>query len=176
LRSVPRKSTQVQSLRCSSLRLVSSMRCSATSVFTCTGLNRPTRVICAIPAPSLRSGLVDLLRRQQSFMCRVSTPDHGKPATVKAVTSHCDSGPALDPDPAKAHAERGQNSDDIGRLGPYFPAQDHLAHRTTHTDLSSPTHQTHEMRHLIAPSSMLEVEPTPTHSSSQMGMRTSIQG
>jgi hypothetical protein len=28
------------------------------------------------------------------------------------------------------------------------------------------------MRHLIAPSSMLEVEPTSTHSSSQKGMRT----
>src|SRR2546430_2072144 len=35
------------------------MRCSwATSVFTCTGLNRPTRIICAIPRASLRSVLL----------------------------------------------------------------------------------------------------------------------
>jgi len=31
------------------------------------------------------------------------------------------------------------------------------------------------MRHLIAPSSMLEVEPTSIHSSSQKGLHTSIQ-
>jgi hypothetical protein len=49
LRSVPRKSDPTSSsLRRSSLRLVSSMRCSWASVFTCTGLNRPTRIICAI--------------------------------------------------------------------------------------------------------------------------------
>src|SRR4029077_11116439 len=30
---------------------------------------------------------------------------------------------------------------------------------------------THEIRHLIAPSSMLELEPTSIHSSSQKGMR-----
>src|SRR6266699_2279711 len=78
----------------------------------------------------------------------------------------------LDPDPAVSHAERSQEGDDIGWLGRYLLLQDHLAgvvdnahRRFLHRHI-----KTHEMRHLIAPSSMLEVAPTSIHS--EKGMRT----
>ena len=79
----------------------------------------------------------------------------------------------IDPDPAVAHAERGQKRDHIGRLGRDLLLQDHLdsvvdnAHRRfLHRHI-----KTDEMRHLIAPSSMPEAKPTPIQSSSQKGMR-----
>src|SRR6266699_1671582 len=74
------------------------MRCCwATSVFTCTGLNRPTRIICAIPRASLRSVLLICCAVSKAFMCRVSTQITGRSAAVNAFTSHCDSGPASIP-------------------------------------------------------------------------------
>src|SRR6516165_6730809 len=78
--------------------VVSSIRCSwATSVFTCTGLNRPTRIICAIPRASLRSVLLICCAVSKAAMCRVSTQITGSSAATNALTSHCDSGPASIP-------------------------------------------------------------------------------
>src|SRR6516165_6977741 len=78
--------------------VVSSIRCSwATSVFTCTGLNRPTRIICAIPRASLRSVLLICCAVSKAFMCRVSTQITGRSAAINSLTSHCDSGPASIP-------------------------------------------------------------------------------
>src|SRR5262249_39396706 len=88
----------VQQLALKQLAAVSSIRCSwATSVFTCTGLNRPTRIICAIPRASLRSVLLICCAVSKAFMCRVSTQITGSSAAVNALTSHCDSGPASIP-------------------------------------------------------------------------------
>src|SRR4029077_4307386 len=64
------------------------MRCSwATSVFTCTGLNRPTRIICAIPRASLRSVLLICCAVSNAFMCRVSTQITGSSTAVNASIS-----------------------------------------------------------------------------------------
>jgi len=54
----------------------------------------------------------------------------------------------------------------ISSAGPYFLLQDHLAGIVDNgtPTFPSPTHQDNEMRHLIAPSSMLEVaRPRPLH-------------
>src|SRR5262249_9200950 len=58
------------------------------------------------------------------------------------------------PNPAKRHAERGQKSDDIGRLSWHLLFQDHLAGITdnAHRRFFHRHIKTHEMRHLIAPS------------------------
>src|SRR5262249_21432427 len=82
--------------------------------------------------------------------------------------------PGLDPDPAVGRAERGQKRDDSVRLSQHFLLQDYLAGivDNAHRRLFHRHIKTHEMRHLIAPSSMLEVEPTSIHSSSQKGLHT----
>src|ERR1700730_18130900 len=152
------------------------MRCSwATSVFTCTGLNSPTRIICAIPRASLRSVLLICCAVSRAFMCRVSTQITGREtARGQRMAQPLRQRTSLDPDPTEGHAERGQKGDDIGRLGRYFLLQDHLAGIVDHAHRRF-LHRyikTHEMRHLIAPSSMLEVAPTSIQSSSQKGMRT----
>src|SRR5262249_32702984 len=124
------------------------MRCSwATSVFTCTGLNRPTRIICAIPRASLRSVLLICCAFSKAFICRVSTHITGRSAPVNALTSHCDSGPASIPIRPKLTPSEG---DDSVRLGRYFLLQDHLAgvvdnahRRFLHRHI-----KTNEMRHL----------------------------
>src|SRR3954469_9975737 len=150
------------------------MRCSwATSVFTCTGLNTPSRIICAIPRASLRSVLLICCAVSNAFMCRVSTQITGSSGSDQPLRQRT----GFDPDPAIGHVERGQKGNDIGRFGGYFLLQDHLAgivdnahRRFLHRHI-----KTCEMRHLIAPSPMLEVEPTSIHSSSQKGMRTHRQ-
>src|SRR6266851_9984702 len=128
------------------------MRCSwATSVFTCTGLNRPTRIICAIPRASLRSVLLICCDADYWQLGRRQSID--QPLRQRA---------GLDPNPAEARAERGQNGDDIGRLGRDLLRQDHLAgivdyahRRFLHRHV-----KTNKIHHLIAPSPMIEVVPT----------------
>src|SRR5580693_3494093 len=68
--------------------------------------------------------------------------------------------PGLDPDPAVGHAERGQEGDDIGRLGQYFLLKDHLAGvvDNAYRRFLLRHIKTHEMHHLIAPSSRIEVD------------------
>src|SRR6266851_3339691 len=174
LRSVPRKSDSTSSsLRCSSLRLVSSMRCSwATSVFTCTGLNRPTRIICAIPRASLRSVLLIRCAVSRALHVPRIHADHRQVGRRQRIDQPLRQRTSLDPDPTVGHGERAQKGDDIGRLGRYFLLQDHPAgivdnanRRFLHRHIKA-----NEMRHLIAPSSMLEVTPTTegdAHSSSK---------
>jgi hypothetical protein len=60
-------------------------------------------------------------------MCRVSTQITGRLARRQRIDQPLRQRASLDPDPAEAHAERGQNGDDIGRIGRYFLLQDHLA-------------------------------------------------
>jgi hypothetical protein len=66
-------------------------------VFTCTGLDRPTRIIWAIPRASLRSLLLICCAFKSAIMCRVSTQTTGGPAAVRPLTSHCYRVPALIP-------------------------------------------------------------------------------
>jgi len=51
------------------------------------------RIICAMPRASLRSVLL-ICAFNTARMCRVSTQITGKPASARALNSHCDSGPA----------------------------------------------------------------------------------
>src|SRR5207248_11746325 len=114
------------------------MRCSwATSVFTCTGLNRPTRIICAIPRASLRSVLLICCAVSKAFMCRVSTQITGRSAAVNAFTSHCDSGPAsipIRPKGTPSEVRRAMISD--GSVGTFCSKITLTASSTTHTDVS----------------------------------------
>ena len=59
-----------------------------------------------------------------------------------------------------------------GSVGAFCSKITFPASSTTHTDVSFTDIKTHEIRHLIAPSSMLEIEPTSIHSSSQKGLHT----
>src|SRR6202035_3668010 len=95
-------------------------------------------------------------------MCRVSTQITGRSAAVNALTSHCDSGPASIPIRPKRTPSEAKRAMMSAGSGGTFLLQDHLtgvvdnAHRRfLHGHI-----KTHEMRHLIAPSSMLEFEPT----------------
>ena len=126
------------------------------------------------PARIVAVRLVDLLRRQQSLHVPRLHADYRQLGRRQSIDQPLRQRAGLDPDPAEGRAERGQKGDDILRLGPYFLFQDHLAgivdnahRRFLHRHI-----KTNEMRHLIAPSSMLEVAPTSIHSSSQKGMRT----
>jgi AI-2E family transporter len=49
----------------------------------------PTRIICAMPRASLRSVLL-ICAFNTARMCRVSTQITGKPASARALNSHCD--------------------------------------------------------------------------------------
>src|SRR6516165_10679399 len=139
LRSVPRKSDSTSiSLRCSSLRLFSSIRCSwATRVFTCTGLNRPTRIICAIPRASLRSVLLICCAVSKAFMCRVSTQITGSSAVINPLTSHCDSGPASIPiRPKDTPSEVRTAMISAGSVGIFRSKTTLPASSITHTDVA----------------------------------------
>src|SRR5690606_9514966 len=61
------------------------------------GLNRPTRIIWAMPRASCRSDLLICCAFSSDFMWRVSTQITGRPASAMPLTSHCDSGPASIP-------------------------------------------------------------------------------
>src|SRR5215472_16508686 len=113
------------------------MRCSwATSVFTCTGLNRPTRIICAMPRASLRSDLLICCAVSKAFMCRVSTQITGRLATVNALTSHCDSGPASIPiRPKDTPSEVRTAIMSAGSVGTLCSKITLPASSTTHTDV-----------------------------------------
>src|SRR5437762_4578758 len=119
------------------------MRCCwATSVFTCTGLNRPTRIICAIPRASLRSVLLICCAVSKAFMCRVSTQITGRSAAVNAITSHCDSGPASIPiRPKGTPSEVRRAMISAGSVGTCCSKITLPASSTTHTTFLSPTHQ-----------------------------------
>src|SRR5215831_12421903 len=114
------------------------MRCSwATSVFTCTGLNRPTRIICAIPRASLRSVLLICCAVSKAFMCRVSTQITGRSTAVNALTSHCDSGPASIPiRPKGTPSEVRRVMISAGSVGTFCSKVTAPAASTTHTDVS----------------------------------------
>src|ERR1700736_5457672 len=73
------------------------------SVLTCTGWNKPTRIICAIPRASLRSLLLTCALRN-AFACRVSMQIAGTPASANPLNSHCDRGPASRPTRSSRHA------------------------------------------------------------------------
>src|SRR5271163_993089 len=49
-----------------------------------------------MPRASLRSVLL-ICAFNTAFICRVSTQITGKPASARALNSHCDSGPASNP-------------------------------------------------------------------------------
>src|SRR6516225_8120113 len=117
--------------------VVSSIRCSwATSVFTCTGLNRPTRIICAIPRASLRSVLLICCAVSKAFICRVSTQITGRLATVNALTSHCESGPASMPiRPKLTPSELRMAMISAGSVGTFCSKITLPASSTTHTDV-----------------------------------------
>src|SRR6516165_5020731 len=68
------------------------------NLLTCTGRSSPTRIICAMPRASLRSVLL-ICAFSTARMCRVSTQITGKPASAKALYSHCDSWPSFKPNP-----------------------------------------------------------------------------
>ena len=126
------------------------------------------------PARVVAVRLVDLLRRQQSLHVPRLNADHRQLGRRQRIDQPLRQRTSLDPDPAIGRAERGQKGDDIGRLGRYFLLQDYLAGIVDHAHRRF-LHRhikTNEMRHLIAPSSMLGVVPTSIHSSSQKGMRT----
>src|SRR4051812_5161702 len=129
------------------------------------------------PARIVAVCLVDLLRRQQRLHVPRLDADHRQLRRRQGSDQPLRQRTGFDPDPAIGHVERGQKGNDIGRFGGYFLLQDHLAgivdnahRRFLHRHI-----KTCEMRHLIAPSPMLEVEPTSIHSSSQKGMRTHRQ-
>src|SRR5262249_7045297 len=126
------------------------------------------------PARIIAVRLVDLLRRQQGLHVPRLDADHRQLGRCQRIDQPLRQRPGLDPDPAKAHAERGQKGDDSVRLGQHFLLQDYLAGLVdnAHRRLFHRHIKTHEMHHLIAPSSMLEVEPTSIHSSSQKGLHT----
>src|SRR6516162_7206491 len=151
------------------------MRCSwATSVFTCTGLNRPTRIICAIPRASLRSVLLICCAVSKAFMCRVSTQITGSSAVVNPLTSHCDSGPASIPiRPKDTPSEVRTAMISAGSVG-IFPLQDHLAGIVDHAHRCCLYRyvQTREMDHVIAPSSRIEVCRPQIHYRQRKGTRT----
>src|SRR5947207_1759746 len=104
-RSRPRISLSTASaFSCSSLRAVSrARRFWLVSVFTCTGRNRLTRIICAMPRASFRSLLLTCAWRK-AFVCRVSMHTTGSPVAAKPLNSHCDNGPASRPTRSKHQA------------------------------------------------------------------------
>src|SRR3984893_6382392 len=81
----------------------SALRFWLASVLTCTGWNKPTRIICAIPRASLRSLLLTCALRN-AFACRVSMQIAGTPASANPLNSHCDRGPASRPTRSSRHA------------------------------------------------------------------------
>jgi hypothetical protein len=97
-------------------------------------------------------------------MCRVSTQI--QVGRRQRIDQPLRQRASLDPNPAEWHVERGQKGDDIGRLSRHLLLQDHLAGivDNAHRRFFHRHIKTHEMRHLIAPSSMLELEPTSIHS------------
>ena len=130
------------------------------------------------PARVVAVRLVDLLRRQQSLHVPRLDADHRQLGRRQRIEQPLRQRTSLDPDPAIGHAERGQKGDDIGRLGRYFLLQDHLAgivdhayRRFLHRHI-----KTNEMRHLIAPSSMLEVTRPRSIHRHRRGCALSIQG
>src|SRR5215468_5211243 len=114
------------------------MRCCwASSVFTCTGLNRPTRIICAIPRASLRSVLLICCAVSKAFMCRVSTQITGRSAATNALTSHCDNGPASIPiRPKGTRSEVRTAMISAGSVGTFCSKITLPASSTTHTDVA----------------------------------------
>src|SRR6516164_4616267 len=126
------------------------------------------------PARIIAVRLVDLLRRHVPGL----DADHRQLGRCQCIDQPLRQRPGLDPDPAVGRAERGQKGDDSVRLSQDFLLQDYLAGIVdyAHRRLFYRHIKTHEMRHLIAPSSMLEVEPTSIHSSSQKGLHTPHPG
>ena len=98
LRNSPRMSFSMAiALSCKSLRAVSrARRFWLVSVLTCTGRNRLTRIIWAMPRASMRSDLFGCAFKN-ALVCRVSTQVTGNPASTRPLNSHCDSGPASNP-------------------------------------------------------------------------------
>src|SRR6516225_8093080 len=107
------------------------------------------------PACIVAVRLADLLRRQQSLHVPCLYADHWQVGRHQPIDQPLRQRASLDPDPAKGHTERGQNSDDLGRLGRYFLLQDHLAGIVDHAHRCCLYRyvQTSEINHLIAPSS-----------------------
>jgi hypothetical protein len=84
--------------------LVNSIRCSlATSVFTCTALNRADPHHLRDPARIFAVRLVDLLRRQQSLHVPRPDADHRQLGRRQRIDQPLRQRPGLDPDPAKGH-------------------------------------------------------------------------
>ncbi len=81
----------------------SALRFWLASVLTCTGWNKPTRIICAIPRASLRSLLLTCALRN-AFACRVSMQIAETPASANPLNSPCDRGPASRPTRSSRHA------------------------------------------------------------------------
>lgn len=82
---------------CRSFRARNNARCCwLSTVFTCTGRYRLTRIICAIPRASLRSDLVTCALRK-ALAWRVSIQITGRPARASPSNNHCDNGPASNP-------------------------------------------------------------------------------
>src|SRR3984893_6563787 len=81
----------------------SALRFWLASVLTCTGWNKPTRIICANPRASLRSLLLTCALRN-AFACHVSMQIAGTPASANPLNSHCDRGPASRPTRSSRHA------------------------------------------------------------------------
>jgi len=146
-----------------------------TSVFTCTGLNRR-------PASSARSrahhcgpSCYFCCAVSKAFMCRVSTQITGSSAAVNALTSHCDSGRLRSRFRRRSHRAKVRRGDDILRSVRTSAPRSPCRHRRQRTPSFLHRHiKTTEMRHLIAPSSMLEVAADHrSTSSSQKGTRDS---
>jgi hypothetical protein len=77
-------SRRQRSFSTSSLRAVSSARTScASSVLTCTGLNQPSRISCAMPRASFRS-VFTVIAFSAALTWRVA----GSPASTNPACSH----------------------------------------------------------------------------------------
>ena len=106
------------------------------SVFTCTGRNRWTRIICAMPRASFRSLLFTWALRN-AFVCRVSMQTAGNPASTRPPNSHCGNGPASKPIRSSRHAgSLSAAAKSSGWLGTFASRQILPASSMMHTDVS----------------------------------------
>jgi hypothetical protein len=104
-RRMPRRLLSTsRSLATSSLRAVSRARISCTAgALTWTGRNQPMRISCAMPRASFLS-VFTVIAWSAALTWRVSIKIAGSPASASPASSHCDNGPAFQPDAREPQA------------------------------------------------------------------------
>src|SRR5512145_2082768 len=100
-----------------------------------------------MPRASLRS-VFTTIADSAAFTWRVSSSTTSSPPCVRPACSHCDSGPALEPDPRHHQAELAEEPNQrLGLTGHLGLSDDPSGPLTTHTLLCSSVPATRRSRH-----------------------------